>query len=86
MSLNERMPQVLGKRYVQPSRSDGGWEVLKEGHRRATIHTATQEQAVAQARTLARQEGGGKISVLDRTGKVSETKIVRGSASARSSR
>jgi hypothetical protein len=74
---------MIGKRYVQPSRSDGGWEVLKEGHRRATIHTATQEQAVAQARTLARQEGGGKISVLDRTGKVSGTVIVRSSASAR---
>jgi hypothetical protein len=77
---------MIGRRYVQPNMSDGGWEVLKEGHRRATIHTATQEQAVAQARTLARREGGGKISVLDRTGKVSNTVIVPSSAPARSSR
>jgi hypothetical protein len=77
---------MIGKRYVQPSKKDGGWEVLKEGHRRATVHAATQEQAVAQARTLARREGGGKISVRDRTGKISNTVVVQSSASARSSR
>lgn len=49
---------MIGKRYVQPSKNDGGWEILKEGHRRATAHAATQKQAVAQARTLARREGG----------------------------
>jgi hypothetical protein len=77
---------MIGKRYVQPSRKDSSWEVLEEGHRRATIHAATQEQAVAQARTLARREGGGKISVRDRTGKISKTVVVQSSASARPSR
>jgi hypothetical protein len=67
---------MLGKRYVQPSKKGGGWEILEEGHRRATARAATQEQAVAQARILARREGGGKISVRDRTGKISDTVVV----------
>jgi hypothetical protein len=77
---------MIGKRYVQPSKKDGGWEVLEEGHRRATVHVATREQAVAQARTLARREGGCKINIKDRTGKISNTVVVQRPASTRSSR
>ena len=73
---------MIGNRYVQPSKHDGGWEIVKEGHRRATAHAATQEQAIAQARTLTRREGGGKVRVRDRTGKVSNTVVVRSSPRA----
>jgi hypothetical protein len=77
---------IVGNRYVQPSKKDGGWEILKEGHRRATAHAATQEQAVAQARTLARREGGGEVRIRDRTGKISDTVVVRSPTRARSTR
>jgi hypothetical protein len=77
---------IVGKRYVQPSKKDGGWEILKEGHRRATDHAATQEQAVARARALARREGGGEVRIRDRTGKVSDTVVVRSPTRARSTR
>lgn len=40
---------MISKRYVQPSKTDAGWEVLKEGHRRATVHAPTRAQAMAQA-------------------------------------
>ncbi len=77
---------MIGKRYVQPSKKDGGWEIVKQGHRRATAHAATREQAVAQARTLARREGGGEVRIRDRTGKISDTVVVRSQPRARSGR
>jgi hypothetical protein len=50
--------------------------VVKEGHRRATAHGATKEDAVATARRLVRQEGGGEVVVLNRTGKVVDSSTV----------
>lgn len=56
-------------RYVKPN-ADGGWEVLKEGHRRSSVHASTQQQAVVQAREILRSEGGGELRILNRMGKV----------------
>jgi len=56
-------------RYVKKA-SGRGWDVVKEGHRRATAHGATKADAVETARELIRQEGGGEIRILNRTGKV----------------
>ncbi|MFI5010389.1 MAG: DUF2188 domain-containing protein [Solirubrobacterales bacterium] len=77
---------MIGNRYVQPSKKDGGWEILKEGHRRATGHAPTQAQAVEQARRLARSEGGGEVRVKDRTGKIADVRVVRSATRRRSSR
>jgi hypothetical protein len=77
---------MIGNRYVQPSKKDGGWEILKEGHRRATGHAPTQEQALAQARTMTRREGGGVIRIKDRTGKVSDRFVVKSAARQRAAR
>lgn len=64
-------------RYVKKA-SGRGWDVVKEGHRRATAHGATKTDAVKAARELVRQEGGGEIRVLNRTGKVvNESKVSR---------
>lgn len=57
-------------RYVKKATSGRGWDVVKEGHRRATAHGATKSDAVRTARELTRQEGGGEIRILNRTGKV----------------
>lgn len=57
-------------RYVKKATSGSGWDVVKEGHRRATAHGATKADAVRTARKLIRQEGGGEIRVMNRTGKV----------------
>lgn len=57
-------------RYVKRATSGRGWDVVKEGHRLATAHGATKADAVKAARRLVRQEGGGEIRVLNRTGKV----------------
>jgi hypothetical protein len=62
-------------RYVKKA-SGRGWDVVKEGHRRATAHGATKAAAVEVARELILQEGGGEILVLNRTGKVVDEKTV----------
>jgi hypothetical protein len=62
--------QMQNTRYVKKATSGKGWDVVKEGHRRATAHGATKADAVKTARELTRQEGGGEIRILNRTGKV----------------
>jgi hypothetical protein len=66
----------MGTRYVKQGHS-GGWEVVKEGHQRATAHGATKMAAVNTARRLTRQEGGGEVRVLNRTGKIVGQDTVR---------
>lgn len=65
-------------RYVKPN-AEGGWDILKEGHRRALLHYDTQPKAVRRARELTRREGGGAIRVMNATGKiVRETTVSAG--------
>ena len=63
-------------RYVR-QRPDGGWDVLKEGHRRATASSPTRGGAVARAKALTRQDGNGQVRVLNRSGKIVATKPVK---------
>lgn len=54
-----------------------GWDIVKEGHRRATAHGATKVDAIETARKLVLEEGGGEIQVLNRSGKVVDERTVR---------
>lgn len=60
---------MAAKRYVRENKS-GGWEVLREGDRRSAVLAPTKNKAVARARQIVRNEGGGEIRVVDRAGKV----------------
>lgn len=62
-------------RYVKRAKGRG-WDIVKEGHRRATGHGATKADAVETARKLILEEGGGEIQVLNYTGKVVEATTV----------
>jgi hypothetical protein len=64
------------KRYVRESR-DGGWQVLKEGQRRSGVQTPTKQAALARARAIVKKSGGGEIRVVNRVGKVVESKTIR---------
>ncbi len=66
---------MANTRYVKQADS-GGWDVVKEGDRRATAHGATKTDAVKAARNLIRHEGGGEIRVLNRTGKIVEADTI----------
>lgn len=69
-------------RYVKKAKGRG-WDIVKEGHRRATAHGATKAAAVETARKLVLEEGGGEIQVLNYTGKVvEETTVPRRRAAA----
>lgn len=68
--------RTANTRYVKQA-SDGGWDVVKEGHRRATAHGATKTAAVKAARKLVSKDGGGDVYVLNRTGKVTDSSTVR---------
>jgi Uncharacterized protein conserved in bacteria (DUF2188) len=62
--------RMKSTRYVKQAREGKGWDIVKEGHRRATAHGDTKADAVRIARELTRAEGGGEIQVLNHTGKV----------------
>jgi uncharacterized protein DUF2188 len=63
-------------RYVKRATSGRGWDVVREGHRRATAHGDTKADAIKTARALIREEGGGEIRILNRTGKVVDSSRV----------
>jgi hypothetical protein len=63
--------------------SDGGWDVVKEGHRRASAHVATQSEAVARAKALTRSAGGGEVRVLGSSGKIVAADTVSGASRKR---
>ncbi len=48
----------------------GGWDVLREGDRRAAVTARTKERALARARELVRREGGGEVRVINGSGKI----------------
>jgi hypothetical protein len=56
--------------------SSGGWDVIKDGHLRSSIHADTQSAAVARARDIVRNEGGGEVRVVNRAGKITDTRTV----------
>lgn len=65
------------KRYVKPN-AGGGWDVLKEGHRRTVVHAQTKGEAIARARDLTRREGGGEVRVMNQMGKITDSaKVAR---------
>ena len=48
----------------------GGWDVLREGDRRAAVRADTKERALARAREVVRREGGGEVRVVNDAGKI----------------
>jgi hypothetical protein len=64
----DKKETMAAVRYVRES--GNGWEVLREGDRRATVHTDTRKKAVDRARDVVRKQGGGEVRVLNRAGKI----------------
>lgn len=46
----------------------GGWNVLKPGSSRVSVHTRTKKDAIARAQRIVRNAGGGQVRVYDREG------------------
>ena len=60
---------MASKRDVKKNAA-GGWEVLREGDRRAAVRADTKEHALARARAVVRREGGGEVRVVNDAGKI----------------
>jgi hypothetical protein len=69
------MPATTNRYVVR--RENGSWDVVKEGHRRASAQVATREEAVKAARRLIRRDGGGEIHVVNQAGKIVESDTVK---------
>jgi len=74
MPKTAKRPQVrrasANDRYVVPNARKGGWDIVKEGHRRATGHARTKQEAIANARRAVRTDGGGELRIVNRSGKL----------------
>jgi hypothetical protein len=60
----------------------GGWDVLREGDRRAAVRVDTQERALARARDVVRREGGGEVRVVNDAGKIVRSSRVKAGSQA----
>jgi hypothetical protein len=65
-------------RYVVPNKERGGWDVVKEDHKRASAHTDTKPEAVQRARQIVTNEGGGEVRIADKHGEFQEGQQIKG--------
>jgi hypothetical protein len=66
---------MASNRYVKQN-ADGRWDVLEEGHRRSIVQEPSKQAAVDRARAAVRREGGGEIRIMNRAGKMIESRNV----------
>jgi len=62
-------------RYVKQN-AGGSWDVLKEGHRRSTVQAPDMQSAIDRARAAVRREGGGEVRIMNRAGKMLDSRTV----------
>ena len=48
-------------RHVVPNEERGGWDVVKEGHERASAHTDTKAEAIDRGREIVQNRGGANF-------------------------
>jgi hypothetical protein len=65
-------------RYVVPNKERGGWDVVKEDHKRSSAHTPRKAEAVNRAREIVRNEGGGEIRISNQKGRFIDSDTVKG--------
>jgi hypothetical protein len=59
-------------RYVQP-RPEGGWEVVKEDHERASAVTPRKVDAINRAREIVNNLDGGEVRIKNLAGKFADS-------------
>ena len=57
-------------------RPEGDWEVVKEGHKRASAIEPTQGAAINRARPIVRNAGGGELRIKGRDGRFRDSDTV----------
>jgi len=54
----------------------GGWDVKKPGSTRAGAHADTKDDAVARARQIVRNNGGGEVRIHGRDGRIRDSDTI----------
>ncbi len=62
-------------RYVVPN-PEGGWDVVREDHRRASAHAKTKKDAIDRGREIVRNAGGGELRIQNREGEFIDSDTV----------
>jgi hypothetical protein len=73
--LEGRVEMPRNQRHVTPHR-EGGWQVVKPGSNRASVRTATQAEAVARARQILGNDGGGENVIHRPNGQIRDSDSV----------
>lgn len=63
------------RRHVVPN-ANGGWDVEKPGASRASAHADTQKDAIARAKEIVGNAGGGEVTIHGRDGKIRDSDTV----------
>jgi len=63
-------------RYVVPNSERGGWDVLKEGHERASAHTPTKREAIDRGREIVGNLGGGELRIANKQGRIIDSDTI----------
>lgn len=63
------------RRHVVPN-PNGGWDVVAPNAQRASAHTDTQAQAIARAKEIVHNAGGGEVRTHGRDGKIRNSDTV----------
>jgi hypothetical protein len=61
--------------YVIAPRPAGGWQVVKEGGKRASAQARSKSEAVARGREIAAKRGGGELLIHERSGTVKRERV-----------
>lgn len=64
-------------RWVVPNKEEGGWDVVREDHERASAHTDTKAEAVDRAREIVRNQGGGELRIQNKQGRIIDSDTIR---------
>jgi hypothetical protein len=63
-------------RYVQPNKERGGWDVVKELHKQASVHTQTKKEAIDRGREIVRNLGGGELRIKNEQGQLIDSDTI----------
>ncbi|TXR51557.1 DUF2188 domain-containing protein [Quadrisphaera setariae] len=55
---------------------NGGWDVKKPGSSKAGAHADTQADAIARARTIVSNNGGGEVRIHGRDGRIRDSDTI----------
>lgn len=57
-------------------RADGKWAVKEPGGKRSSSASRTQRQAIAKARDVVRNKGGGEVRIHGRDGRIRDSRTI----------